>query len=405
MTTATPANYQRTRTLTLIGTIITQFALGSVYTWSLFNGPLANKLDAPISEVAFSFGLLSLGLAIASSLAGKLQERFGVRNVTLGAGILMAVGFWLTAHADNLMMLYLSAGILVGLADGAGYLMTLSNCVKWFPERKGLISACSIGAYGLGSLGFKFICGALLSAQGLENTFMIWGLLAMSMIIVGALLMRDAPMQKSSGNTQLEAKDYTLAQSVRLPQYWMLALMFLTACMSGLYVIGVAKDIGEGMVHLSAQTAANAVTVIAIANLSGRLILGVLSDKMARIRVITLAQIVSLVGMSILLFTHMNESTFFLSLACVAFSFGGTITVFPSLVSDFFGLNNLTKNYGLIYLGFGIGSVLGSLVASAFGGFTVTFSLIMTLLVISLVLSLSIRLPNRQNVAEPLLHN
>ena len=405
MKTVATANDQRTRILTLIGTIITQFALGSVYTWSLFNGPLANKLDAPISEVAFSFGLLSLGLAIASSLAGKLQERFGVRNVTIGAGILMAVGFWLTAHADNLMMLYLSAGILVGLADGAGYLMTLSNCVKWFPERKGLISACSIGAYGLGSLGFKFICGALLSAQGLENTFMIWGVLAMSMIIVGALLMRDAPIQKSGGNAQREAKDYTLAQSVRLPQYWMLALMFLTACMSGLYVIGVAKDIGEGMVHLSAQTAANAVTVIAIANLSGRLILGVLSDKMARIRVITLAQLVSLVGMSILLFTHMNEASFFLSLACVAFSFGGTITVFPSLVSDFFGLNNLTKNYGLIYLGFGIGSVLGSLVASTFGGFTVTFSLIMTLLVISLVLSLSIRLPHRQNVAEPLLHN
>ena len=227
----------------------------------------------------------------------------------------------------------------------------------------------------------------------------------MSMIIIGALMMRDAPVQKIGGNAQLQAKDYTLAQSVRLPQYWMLALMFLTACMSGLYVIGVAKDIGEGMVHLTTQTAANAVTVIAIANLSGRLILGVLSDKVARIRVISLAQIVSLLGMSILLFTHMNETTFFLSLACVAFSFGGTITVFPSLVSDFFGLNNLTKNYGLIYLGFGIGSVMGSLVASVFGGFTVTFSLIMTLLVLSLVLSLSIRLPNRQNVSEPLLHN
>ena len=405
MKTAITAQYQRTRMLTLIGTIITQFALGSVYTWSLFNGQLAHKLDAPISQVAFSFGLLSLGLAIASSLAGKLQERFGVRNVTIGAGVLMAVGFWLTAHADNLMMLYLSAGILVGLADGAGYLMTLSNCVKWFPERKGLISACSIGAYGLGSLGFKFICGALLTNYGLENTFMIWGVLAMTMIIIGALMMRDAPVQQASGNLQTQAKDYTLAQSVRLPQYWMLALMFLTACMSGLYVIGVAKDIGEGMVHLSTQTAANAVTIIAIANLSGRLILGVLSDKMARIRVISLAQIVSLVGMSILLFTRMNETSFFLSLACVAFSFGGTITVFPSLVSDFFGLNNLTKNYGLIYLGFGIGSVMGSLVASVFGGFTVTFSLIMTLLVISLVLSLSIRLPNRQNVSEPLLHN
>lgn len=402
MNTATSRLYARHRTLTLIGTVITQLALGSVYTWSLFNGPLAQKLHAPIGEVAFSFGLLSLGLAIASSLAGKLQERFGVRNVTLGAGVLMAVGFWLTAHADNMMMLYLSAGILVGLADGAGYLMTLSNCVKWFPTRKGVISACAIGAYGLGSLGFKFICGALLSRFGLENTFMIWGVLAMVMMMCGALLMRDAPVQQTAQRTDEHRKEFTLAQSVRLPQYWMLALMFLTACMSGLYVIGVAKDIGEGMVRLSTQTAANAVTVIALANLSGRLVLGVLSDKMARIRVISLAQIVSLFGMSILLFTQMNETTFFVSLACVAFSFGGTITVYPALVSDFFGLNNLTKNYGLIYLGFGIGSVLGSLVASLFGGFTVTFSLIMTLLVISLVLSLSIRLPQRQSLRDSL---
>ncbi|WBV22578.1 L-lactate MFS transporter [Pantoea piersonii] len=399
----TASSYQRTRWLTLVGTVITQFALGSVYTWSLFNGQLASKLDASVSQVAFSFGLLSLGLAVASSLAGKLQERFGVRRVAIGAGVLMAAGFWLTAHVDNLMMLYLSAGVMVGLADGAGYLMTLSNCVKWFPERKGVISACAIGAYGLGSLGFKFICGALLSAVGLEQTFIIWGLAAMSMIILGALLMRDAPVQRAADHAARQARDYTLAQAVRLPQYWMLALMFLTACMSGLYVIGVAKDIGEGLVHLSAQTAANAVTAIAIANLSGRLVLGVLSDKMARIRVISLAQVISLAGMAILLFTRMNETTFFVSLACVAFSFGGTITVFPSLVSDFFGLNNLTKNYGLLYLGFGIGSVLGSLIASLFGGFTVTFSLIMTLLVISLLLSLMIRLPQREPLTEQVL--
>lgn len=393
-TTVNPNN--RTRWLTLFGTIVTQFALGSVYTWSLFNSQLSHKLDAPISQVAFSFGLLSLGLALASSVAGKLQEKFGVRNVTIGAGLLMAVGFFLTAHANNLFMLYLSAGVLVGLADGAGYLITLSNCVKWFPERKGLISACAIGAYGLGSLGFKFICSYLLSVNSLETTFIIWGGMAMVMIIAGALLMKDAPKQQiTSANTAEAARDFSLAQSMRMPQYWLLALMFLTACMSGLYVIGVAKDIGEGLVHLSTQTAANAVTIIAIANLSGRLILGVLSDKVARIRVITLAQVVSLAGMSILLFTSMNETTFFISIACVAFSFGGTITVYPSLVSDFFGLNNLTKNYGVIYLGFGIGSVMGSLIASLFGGFTVTFSLIMTLLVISLIISTTIRLPHQ----------
>jgi len=294
-------------------------------------------------------------------------------------------------------MLYLSAGVLVGLADGAGYLMTLSNCVKWFPERKGLISACAIGAYGLGSLGFKFICTYLLSIYTLENTFIIWGCITMVMIIIGATMMTEAPKQVASANSsKAGSKDFTLAEAVRKPQYWMLALMFLTACMSGLYVIGVAKDIGQGMVHLTASTAANAVTVIAIANLSGRLVLGILSDKMARIRVISIAQIVSLIGMSILLFTNMSQVTFFASIACVAFSFGGTITVYPSLVSDFFGLNNLTKNYGLLYLGFGIGSVLGSLIASLFGGFIITFTVIAVLLLLSLFLSLTIRLPSKE---------
>ncbi|RPH22151.1 MFS transporter [Buttiauxella warmboldiae] len=393
-------SYNRTRWLTLIGTIITQFALGSVYTWSLFNSALSQKLDEPISQVAFSFGLLSLGLAISSSVAGKLQERFGVRKVTMAAGVLLGVGFFLTAHSDNLLMLWLSAGVLVGLADGAGYLLTLSNCVKWFPERKGLISAFAIGSYGLGSLGFKYIDSHLLATVGLENTFMIWGALAMVMILLGSMLMKDAPLQEVKTTNGVAEKDYTLAESMRKPQYWMLAIMFLTACMSGLYVIGVAKDIAQGMVHLTAESAANAVTVIAIANLSGRLVLGILSDKIARIRVITLGQVISLVGMAALLFAPLNEATFFAAIACVAFNFGGTITVYPSLVSEFFGLNNLTKNYGVIYLGFGIGSICGSIIASVFGGFYITFCVIFALLILSLAISTTIRQPAREALQE-----
>ncbi|HCP4738007.1 TPA: MFS transporter [Escherichia coli] len=396
----TPSNYQRTRWLTLIGTIITQFALGSVYTWSLFNGALSAKLDAPVSQVAFSFGLLSLGLAISSSVAGKLQERFGVKRVTMASGILLGLGFFLTAHSDNLMMLWLSAGVLVGLADGAGYLLTLSNCVKWFPERKGLISAFAIGSYGLGSLGFKFIDTQLLETVGLEKTFVIWGAIALLMIVFGATLMKDASKQEVKTSNGVVEKDYTLAESMRKPQYWMLAVMFLTACMSGLYVIGVAKDIAQSLAHLDVVSAANAVTVISIANLSGRLVLGILSDKIARIRVITIGQVISLVGMAALLFAPLNAVTFFAAIACVAFNFGGTITVFPSLVSEFFGLNNLAKNYGVIYLGFGIGSICGSIIASLFGGFYVTFYVIFALLILSLALSTTIRQPEQKMLRE-----
>ncbi|WP_222427708.1 hypothetical protein, partial [Pseudomonas aeruginosa] len=118
------------------------------------------------------------------------------------------------------------------------------------------------------------------------------------MIVFGATLMKDAPKQEVKTSNGVVEKDYTLAESMRKPQYWMLAVMFLTACMSGLYVIGVAKDIAQSLAHLDAISAANAVTVISIANLSGRLVLGILSDKIARIRVITIGQVIALVGMA-----------------------------------------------------------------------------------------------------------
>lgn len=396
----------RTRVLTLIGTIITQFALGSVYTWSLFNAQLADKLSEPVSRVAFSFGILSLALAVASSMAGKMQERFGVRKVTIGAGILLGASLLLTAHATNLILLYVFAGFLIGFADGTGYLMTLSNCVKWFPERKGLISACAIGAYGLGSLGFKFINMYLLEHNSLESTFDVWGVIAMVMVIIGGLMMKDAPKQEISAVEAAEGvRDYSLAESMKCPQFWMLALVFLTVCMSGLYVIGVAKDIGQSYVHLSVEVAASAVAIIAVANLGGRLVLGVLSDKMARTNVIAIALAVCLLGVCALLFAHLNMMVFYFAVACIAFSFGGTITVFPSLVSDFFGLNNLTKNYGVIYLGFGIGSFIGSIVASVFGGFIATFYLMFALLVVSLVIALTIKLPNGESDAQLVANN
>ncbi|WP_417763899.1 MFS transporter [Shewanella sp.] len=394
--TGSVSSVQRTRILTLIGTIIAQFALGSVYTWSLFNAGLADKLNIPVDNVAFSFGILSLSLALASSVSGRLQERFGVRRVAMAAGIMMGLALLLTSYASNITMLYICAGFLLGAADGTGYLMTMSNCVRWFPERKGTISALAIGAYGLGSLGFKYINMSLLENSGLNHTFVVWGALAAVMVVIGGLLMQDAPAQQSNVAQTNNRQDFTTAEAMRKPQFWLLAVIFLTVCMSGLYVIGVAKDIGQQYADLSLTIAANAVAVIAMANLSGRLVLGVLSDKMARIRVVSIALLASLLGIAVLLFMPMNMNNFYVAVACIAFSFGGTITVYPSLVSDFFGLNNMAKNYGVIYLGFGIGSLLGSLVATAFGGFAATFYLIFGLLALSLLISLIIKAPQLQ---------
>lgn len=377
------------RYCTLVGTILCQFGLGSVYTWSLFNEGLSSKLSEPLTQVAFTFGLLSLALAVGSSLSGRLQDKFGLRTVAIIAGLALGLGLYLTSTASNLTLLYIYGGLLVGAADGAGYLLTLSNCVKWFPERKGLASAFAIGAYGLGSLGFKYLNLELINRFGMESAFGIWAIAALILVVGGALLISEAP-QTSAQTISGGARDYTLAEAVRQPRYWLLALMFLTVCMSGLYLIGVAKDVGERYVDLSGSVAADTVAIIAAANLLGRLVLGILSDRIARIYIISIAIGCALTGMAMLLFVPLNEYSFFFAVACVAFSFGGTITVYPGLVSDFFGLTNLARNYGLIYLGFGIGSVIGSIVSFALGGFLPTFYLSLLLLFASLLCSISL---------------
>ena len=210
-----PAN--RIRYLTLFGTILTEFALGSVYTWSLFNAAIAAKLSESVSNVAFSFGILSISLAIGSSLAGKLQARFGVRKVTVVAGILFGISLFLSAYASNLTLLYIFAGASVGFTGGCAYLMCLSNTVKFFPNKKGLVSACAIGAYGLGSLGFKFINMYFLRSGTLESTFIYWGMIAMIMVVIGGLMMHDAPKVEIQNNNENNVKDCSLAEAVRFP--------------------------------------------------------------------------------------------------------------------------------------------------------------------------------------------
>lgn len=302
-------------------------------------------------------------------------------------GILFGLGFFLIVYFSSLMMLWLSVGVLVGLVDGVGYLLILLNCVKWFLECKGLIFVFFIGFYGFGSLGFKFIDFYLLVIVGLEKIFVIWGVIVLVMIVFGVILMKDVLnyLVVIVVNGVVE-NDFIFVELMCKLQYWMLVVMFLMVCMSGLYVIGVVKDIVQGMVYLDVVMVVNVVMVILIVNFSGCLVLGILFDKIFCICVIIIGQVVLLVGMVVLLFVLLNVLIFFVVIVCVVFNFGGIIIVFLLLVSEFFGLNNLVKNYGVIYLGFGIGSICGFFIVLLFGGFYVIFCVIFVLLIFLLVL-------------------
>lgn len=378
---------------TLVGSLLVLLVLGSVYAWSLFNLPLSSKYELDIDAIAFTFGIMTLFIAIGSSSSGFLKLRIGMQNVVALSAVCTGAGLLLSAFAPNLITLYLSAGLLLGFGDGLGYMLVLTNCVKFFPKHKGLVSALCIGAYGLGSLLFKSIDSYVMANYSLENALLTWGAICAVVVTLGSILIYDAMQQASVVSGASSKREYDLQNAIRTLPYWLLSLMFFIDCMVGLYIIGVASNLGSALLNMSAAEAATAVSVVALANIAGRLVMGVLSDRLPRIRLITFDQCLSLVAIILLTVIPITQVTFFAAVALIAFSFGGTLTIYPSLISDFFGIRNLAKNYGLLYLGFGLGSLFGYAAAFIFGSYTVTFTMMGALLIVAIVASLLVRLP------------
>jgi MFS transporter, OFA family, oxalate/formate antiporter len=381
--------------LIVLGTIITQLGLGTIYTWSLFNQPLVNKFGWELSKVALTFSITSFALAFSTLFAGKLQEKLGIRKLISIVGIIMGAGLMLTSKVTSVSMLYVMVGLIVGAADGIAYITTLSNCIKWFPEKKGLISGISVGAYGAGSLVFKYINGSLINSIGVSVAFLYWGIIVMILVFTGAQLLKDAASEAVSANNITKENNFTVSEMLKTRQAYLLFTVFFTACMSGLYLIGIVKDIGVQLAGLEPTVAASAVAMVAIFNTSGRIILGALSDKVGRLKVLVFTLTVTAIAVFVLSFVHLNFGIFFACVAGIAFCFGGNITVFPAIVGDFFGLKNHSKNYGIIYQGFGLGALSGSVIATLVGGFKPTFIVVGILCIASVVIVATIKPPKK----------
>lgn len=388
------------RSLIVLGTIICQMGLGTIYTWSLFNQPLVDKFHWGLGDVATTFSITSFFLAFSALFAGKLQERFGIRNLTLVAGVLVGMGLIASAHVKSLDMIYLLAGVVVGFAVGIAYISTLSNLIKWFPANKGLISGISVGAFGCGSLLFKYVNAALIGNTGVSAAFFYWGVIVMALIVLGSLLLKEPMPNNQHISHSMVGNNFTVRQMLVSKEAYLLFMIFFAACMSGLYLIGIVKDMGVQLAGMDLVTAANTVSAVAIFNTAGRIILGTLSDKVGRMRVVSFTMLVTILTIAMLNFLTLNHTLFFICVGAVAFCFGGNITVFPAIVGDFFGLKNHSKNYGIIYQGFGLGALAGSFIANHFGGFHATFMVMGVLSVIALLITLFIKAPKMVELPE-----
>lgn len=365
------------RWLVVFGAVLIQVCLGAIYSWSLFNQPLMDKYGWTKHEVVLTYSLAIFIFAASTIISGRLVDKHGPRKIATFGGVLYGVGMMLASVASTLPMLYLAYGVLAGAGVGFAYVCPLSTCVKWFPDKKGFITGIAVGAFGAGSMVFKSVIGFFLETAGVSQTFFYLGIIYMVLVVLGAQLLKIP----QAGDVKVSTKkkfmvsevNMTVKEMFKTKSFYLLWLMFLVGCMPGLLVIGLAKDIGVEMAKLEPAVAASAVGLIALFNAGGRLAWGMISDKIGGIQVILIMFAITITCLLYMSIVPLGFVTFFVCLSGIACSFGGFLSVFPTLTSEFYGVKNLGANYGIIFQAYGIAALVGPVIKAHAGGFNQTF--------------------------------
>ncbi len=387
------------RWLVVLGAALLQVCIGAIYSWSLFNQPLIDKFGWEKNDVVLTFSIAVFVFAFSTIFSGRLQDKIGPRIVAMIGGALYGGGLLLASTATSIIQLYIYYGIIAGAGVGFAYVCPLSTCVKWFPEKKGFITGIVVGAFGLGSLIFKTVIQSLLTTVGVSATFFYIGIIYLILVMVGAqfLILPPSSNGKAGKNSKASAveNNFTVGEMVKTKTFYFIWVMYLFGAMSGLLVIGLAKDIGIQLAGLDPNTAANAVAMIALFNAGGRLIWGTLSDKLGRMRVVFMLFAITAVSMIVMSVVTLNFFIFFACLAGIAFCFGGFLAVFPTITGEFYGMKNLGANYGVVYQAYGIAALAGPIIVANAGGLIPTFIIAAVLSIIGGAMAFMVKPPSR----------
>ncbi len=384
----------------LLGALLAQISIGSIYSWSLFNAPIAEALQVDSTEIVTTFLIAIFFFAFATLISGPLQLKKGPKVTALIGAALYAGGVFLSAFATSPQMLYLTYGAISGMGVGFVYVVPLATLVKWFPKKKGTITGIAVGTFAAGSIFFKYIIKYFLD-QGpatpelIQATFIKLAVIYLIMGGIGALLI-DAPEVKASAKS-LNDGDYRPKKMISTKNFVILFLAFLLTTMPGILTIGIAKDIATDLVGLEYAVAAGIVAWVAVFNASGRMISGVLADKIGALNVIKITSIMSVAGLAMFTFMDLNYFTFVIAILAVVAGYGSFLAIFPNLVASMFGSSYYSANYGIVYQGYGLAALVGPIVLKNSSGFTQTFMISM-IIAIAGVIVLNLLKPQPKNV-------
>lgn len=385
----------------VVGGILIQLCLGAIYAWSAFTKKLtAEPYDFSKfqTQVIFSVGLATFAVVMAL-IAGRWQKKAGPRIVSLSGGLLLGLGYLVAGFSGaSFWGILVGVGLLGGAGIGLAYVCPIAALVKWFPDKKGMITGLAVAGFGFGALlwimltgGFKFgdfnltpgWDGLYGDGWTVNSVFKLYGILFAGLVTAGSLLMVNPPegwrpqgwSPPATGASSSGGLDILPFQMVRTPQYAILFATFAVGALAGLMVIGVIKLFGmdaltgRGIEQDKAVAMTNTAMgfFYALMNGLGRIIWGTLSDRLGRRNSIVLMSALQGVMMILFFFIAGHEWGLYLGAAVIGFNFGGNFALFPAATADLFGNKNVGINYPWVFLAYGVGGIAGPFLGGAMG--------------------------------------
>lgn len=401
------------RGMVVLGAILIQLALGAIYAWSVFTPTLVEEgWSKSNTQWVFAIGLASF--AVFMVFAGKKLTTWGPQRLAWAGGITLGFGYLCAGifGGTDFWAILLLIGLVGGAGIGFAYVVPIAVGIRWFPDKKGMITGLAVAGFGFGALLWVKLAGSwgdLIEMMGLGFTFMTYGIAFAALVFIGGIWMRFPPegwapkgYEATTATAVSSQHEFSSSEMLKRVQFYLIFFTFVFSAGAGLMSIGLMKLYpmealqAAGIPEMQASAIAGTAMAVffSLANGIGRIVWGLLSDKLGRknsIVIMTATQ-----GIIVILFTYMagNEVLLYLGATLIGFNFGGNFALFPTITADTFGAKNVGLNYPWVFLSYGVGGILGPILGGKLGdvgNFSLAFTISGIAVLVGTVLTLMIK--------------
>lgn len=391
--------------VTFAGTGI-NLALGVLYTWSLFKGAIEKEFGWKGDQLNDPYALCCLVFSLVMIPAGRCQDRFGPRLTATLGGLLVGAGMVLISQTQSYGFWLLGFGLLVGAGIGFGYSSATPPALKWFPPHQtGLIAGLVVAGFGLAPVYLAPSSQYLLAHYGLRQSMGILGLAFVVMVCGLAQWLvnpppgygagpRPSPAPQAAAAVQASPRDL-----LRQPTFWLLWVIYFIGAGAGLMVIGSISGMAKASMG---ELAFLAVALLAVGNAGGRILAGMLSDRLGRRQTLGLVllfqAVLMILAIPVTAVQGKAAAVVVLVATLIGANYGANLALFPSFTKDLWGLKNFGLNYGVLFTAWGTGGLVlprlqQMLTAQSGGSYSVAFAAAGLLLLVGAALTLRLRTP------------